>query len=94
MLFLVSVSPLLPVFGFLTCRAAAVRTGYVFLFLGFGLHLAVFFLNTSPPPLIISSISLLIPKSVFWSMMEQSHTCKSHRDVVLVTGLYNVVVAY
>lgn len=42
MLFLVSVSPLLPVFGFLTCRAAAVRTGYVFLFLGFGLHLAVF----------------------------------------------------
>lgn len=40
-LFPVSVSPLLPVFGFLTCRAAAVRTGYVFLLLGFGLHLAV-----------------------------------------------------
>ena len=39
LLFLMAVSPLLTVFGFLSGRAATVSTGYVFLLLGLGLHL-------------------------------------------------------
>ena len=35
------VSPLLAVFGFLPCRAATVSPSDVFLFLGFGLYLAI-----------------------------------------------------
>ena len=33
-----TVSPLLAILGFLTCRAAAVGTGDVFFLLGLGLH--------------------------------------------------------
>ena len=38
-----TVGPLLTVFGLLTCRAAAVGTGDILLFLGLGLHLAIIF---------------------------------------------------
>ena len=38
-----TVCPLLTVFGLLTCRAAPMSTGDVFLLLGFGLHLAIVF---------------------------------------------------
>ena len=38
-----SVSPLLTVFGFLTCRAATVSTSDILLLLGLGLHLAIVF---------------------------------------------------
>lgn len=38
---LMPVGPLLAVFGFLPCRAAAVRPGDILLLLGFGLYLAV-----------------------------------------------------
>ena len=38
-----AVSPLLTVFGFLSCRAATVSPSDILLFLGFGLHLAVVF---------------------------------------------------
>ena len=41
--FLMPVGPLLTVFGFLTCRAAAVGTGDILLLLGLGLHLAIVF---------------------------------------------------
>lgn len=37
----VSVGPLLAVFGFLPCRTAAVRSGDILFFLGFGFHFAV-----------------------------------------------------
>ena len=36
-----SIRPLLAVFGFLPCRAATVSPSDVFLFLGFGLYLAI-----------------------------------------------------
>ena len=41
LLFLMSVSPLLTVFGFLPCRAAAVCPSDILLRLGLGLHLAI-----------------------------------------------------
>lgn len=47
--FLVSVGALLAIFGFLTCAARTMSTGYIFLFLGFGLNLvAAFLLRGSP----------------------------------------------
>jgi len=42
-LFLVAVSPLLTVFGFLTGRTAAMSTSDILFLLGLGLHLAIVF---------------------------------------------------
>jgi len=45
-----SVSPLLTVFGLLTCRAATVGAGDILLFLGLGLHLVILLTGSSASP--------------------------------------------
>ena len=40
-LFLMAISPLLTVFGFLTCRTTTMSTSDILFLLGLGLHLAV-----------------------------------------------------
>ncbi len=46
-LFLMPISPLLPVLGFLTGRTRTVGTGDIFLFLGFGLYLIILLTRTT-----------------------------------------------
>jgi len=71
-----SVSSLLTVLGFLTCRAAAMGTGNVLLFLGLSLHLAVVSLLRTTATAKVNAILenllkvyVLITHRVYWVYM-------------------------
>ena len=103
---MLAVGALFAVLGFLTCRPAAVCSGDVFLFLGFGLHLTfvrVVTFAATPKRNAVLQYFLKIVVHTFWLlllansqqllMMEQAYARERHSDAVLVAGHDDVVVA-
>ena len=96
LLFLMAVSPLLTVFGFLSGRAATVSTGYVFLLLGLGLHLVFCRARTSATSE-GDSIHQDIFEIAFLThslMMEKTYTCEGHCDTIFVAGHDDMIVTH
>ena len=93
---LMPISPLLTVFGFLSCRAGPVSPSNVFLLLRFGFHLATL-LAGSPSASERNPILQYRLKIVFFthrSMMEKSNTSKCHCNAIFVAGHDDMVVTH